>query len=176
MLENLLFLKTDIFELCYSEFEKQNNSIFKTVEIFSSFKITATLRIKRILATMAKETQEYSRNNQLQNSAASGITEDYIAQISKEIDGRVTKKLSHEFGRTESGILGALSKLDEFVLNPQRGTVSGTTPGSFRNTDVGNQEPSGDHSQNDSQPEVEVSACRVINLTDSDLEETSHRY
>ena len=53
---------------------------------------------------MARETQEYPRNNQLQNSAAPGITEDYIAQVSEEIEGRVPKKLSQEFSRTESRI------------------------------------------------------------------------
>ena len=47
-------------------------------------------------------------------------------------------------------------------------------PGTFRNTDVGNQEPSGDRSQNDPRPEVELSAGLFGNLTDSDPDETSH--
>ena len=133
----------------------------------------ATLRNKRKLAAMARETQEYPRNNQLQNSAAPGITEDYITQLSGEIEGRVTK-LPQELSRIESRILDALPKLDEFLLSPQIRTFSGTTPGTFRNTDVENQEPSGDRSQNDPHPEVEFSARRASNLTDSDLEETSH--
>ena len=103
-----------------------------------------SLRNKRKLAAMARETQEYPRNNHSQNSAAPGITEDYTAQVSEEIEGRVSEKLSQEFSRTESRILGALSKLDEFLLNPQIRTFSGTTPGTFRNTDVENQVPSGD--------------------------------
>ena len=70
--------------------------------------------------------------------------------------------------------MGALSKLDEFLLNPQIRTFSGTTPGTFRNTDVENQEPSGNCSQNDPHPEVEFFACRASNLTDSDPEETYH--
>ena len=135
----------------------------------------ATLRNKKKLSAMARETQEYPRNNQLQNSAAPGTTGDYIAQVSKEIEGGVTKKLSQEFSRTESRILGALSKLDELLLNPQIRTFSGTTPGAFRNTDVDNQEPSGDRSQNDNHPEMEFSACRASNLTDSDPDETSHK-
>ena len=77
---------------------------------------------------MATETQEYARNNESQNPAAPGITEDYIARVSEKIEGRVTKNLSEEFSRTESRILGALSKLDEFLLNPQIRTFSGTTP------------------------------------------------
>ena len=86
----------------------------------------------------------------------------------------MTKKLSQEFSRTESRILGALSKLDEFLLNPQIRTFSGATPGTFRSTGVENQEPSGDRSQNDPLPEVEFSACHASNLTDSDPDETSH--
>ena len=135
----------------------------------------ATLRNKRQLVAMTRETQEYPRNNQSENSAAPGITEDYIAQVSEEIEGRVTKKQSQEFSRTESRILDALSKLDEFLLNPQIWTFSGTTLGIFRNADVENQEPSGDRSQNDPHPEVEFSACRASDLTDSDPDETSHR-
>ena len=123
---------------------------------------------------MAREAQEYSRNNQSQNSAAPGSSEDYIAQVSEEIKVRATKKLSQEFSRTEPRILGTLSKLYEFLLNAQIRTFSGTTPGTFRNTDVENQEPSGDRSQNDPHPEVEFTACRASNLTDSDPDETSH--
>ena len=87
---------------------------------------------------MARETQEYPRNNQSQNSAAPGITEDYIAEVSEEIEGRVTKKLSQELSRTDSRVLGALSKLDESFLNPQIRTFSGTVPGTFRTADVEN--------------------------------------
>ena len=126
----------------------------------------ATSRNKRTLAAMARETHEYPRNNQSQNSAAPGITEDYIAKIFEEIEGRVTKKLSQEFSRTESRILAALSNLDEFLLNSQVQTFSGTVPGTFRNTDVEKQEPSGDRSPNDPHPEVDFSACRASNLTD----------
>ena len=96
----------------------------------------ARLRIKRKLAALARETQEYPRNNQSQNSAAPGITEDYLAQVSEEIEGRVTKRLSQEFSRAESRILGALSKLDEVLLNSQIRIFSGTVPGAFRNADV----------------------------------------
>ena len=135
----------------------------------------ATLGNRPKLAPMARKTQEYPKNNQSQNQAALGITEDYIAQVSQEIEGKVTKKLSQDFSRTESRILGALSKLDEFLLNPQIRTFSGTTLGTFRNADVENQELSRDRSQNDPHPEVELSACRASNLIDSDPDETSHR-
>ena len=135
-----------------------------------------TLGSKRKVAAMGRETQEFPRNNQSQNSAALGITEDYIAQVSKKIEGRVTKKLSQEFNRTESPILGALSKLDELLMNPQIRTFSGTTPGTFRDADIENQEPSGDRSQNDPHPEVEFFDRRASNLTDSDPKKTPHTF
>ena len=123
---------------------------------------------------MARETRENPRNNQSQESASPGFTEDYLALVTEKIVGRVTKKLSQEFSRTESRILGELSKLDDFLLNPQIRTFFGTTQGTFRNSDVQSQEPSRDLSQNDPHPEVEFSYCRVSTLTDSDPDETSH--
>ena len=70
------------------------------------------------------------------------------------------KKLTQEFSRTESRILGALSKLDEFVLNPQVTVQSGTVPGTSRNVKTENQEPTEDRSQNDPRPEVDESIYR----------------
>ena len=107
-----------------------------------------TLRIKRKLAAMARETDEFPKNNRSQKSPAPGITEECIAQVSEEVEGKVTEKLSQEVSRTESCILRALSKLDE-----------------FRNADLENQEPSRDRSQNYCHPEVEFSACRASNLS-----------
>ena len=79
----------------------------------------ALLRNKRKLATAAGESQEeHLRNSQSRNTAVPQINEDCITQVSEELDGRVTKKLSQEFSRTESWILGALSRLDEFLVNP----------------------------------------------------------
>ena len=134
----------------------------------------ATLRNKRKLAAVSRETQEFPRNSQLQNTTAPGFTEEYIAEVFEEIEGRVTKKMSRVSSRIECRISGALSQLDEFHLNPQVRTFSGTVPRIFRNADVENQEPSGDRFQNDPHPEVELFACRVSSLTDSDLDETSH--
>ena len=130
----------------------------------------------RKIAAMARETQEYLRNSQSQNSAAPRITEDFIAQVSEQFEGRVTKKLSQELSRRESRILVALSKLDKFPLNPQIRTISGTVPGSFLNADVENQQPSGDPSQNDYHSEIEFSASHVSYLNDSVPEETTHRF
>ena len=114
----------------------------------------ATLRNKRKLAAVTRETQEENlRNGQSRNTSVPRINEEYITQISEEIEGRVTKKLSQELSRTESRILGALSKLDEILLNQQIRTHSGTVPETFRNTNVENQGTNEDDSQNDPHPE-----------------------
>ena len=84
------------------------------------------------------------------------------------------KKLSQEFSRTESRILGGLSKLAEFLLNPQVRTLSGTVRGTSQKEDLENREPTGDRSQSDLHPEVEVSFNRISNFVDSDLKNTSH--
>ena len=51
----------------------------------------ATFKNKRKLAAMAKGTSENPRDNQSQNSAAPGNTEELIAQFFEEIEGRVTR-------------------------------------------------------------------------------------
>ena len=113
-----------------------------------------TLRNKRKLAAVTRETQEeHPRNGQSRNTSVPRINEEYITQLSEEIEGRVSKKLSQEFSRTESRILGALSELDEFHLNQQIRTHSGTVPETFRNTNVDNQGTKEDDSQSDPHPE-----------------------
>ena len=84
----------------------------------------ATLRNKRKLAAVSRETPDGNRGSRGRNVLDPELTQDYIFQVSEEIEGRVTKKLSKEFNKTESRILGALSKLDEFLLNPQVRTCS----------------------------------------------------
>ena len=114
----------------------------------------ATLRNKRKLAAVSRETPEGSRGSRAQNTLDPKLTQDYISQVSEEIEGRVTKKLSKEFSKTESRILGALSKLDELLLNPQVRTCSVAVPGTSRNNNSENREPTGDRSSDDPYPEV----------------------
>ena len=49
--------------------------------------------------------------------------------------------------------MGVLSKLDEFLPNPQVRTCSVAVPGTFRNNESKNREPTGDRSQGDLCPE-----------------------
>ena len=114
-----------------------------------------TTRNKGKLAALNKENcEENPRNSMAQNSGAPRSQEDYITQVSEEIEGRVTKRLSKEFSRTENRILGALARLDNFLMNPLLPGHSGTTPEPSRNTTHNNQGTNEDGSQNDPHPEA----------------------
>ena len=93
----------------------------------------ATLRNKRKLAALNRENRgEHSRSNLRQDSSVPRSQEDYITQSSEEIEGRVTKNMLQEFSKTENRILGALSRFDDFLMNPliqeHSGTVAETYP------------------------------------------------
>ena len=130
----------------------------------------ATLRNNRKLAAVSRETPEIIRNSESQNTLDPGMAQEYISQVSEEIEGRVNKKLSRELSRTESRILGALSKLDDFLLDPQVRTCSVAS----RNNGSENREPTGDRSLGNPCPEAVFFACHPSNLNDSEQEGTHH--
>ena len=134
----------------------------------------ATLRNKRKLAALSRETPEGSRSSKGQNVLDPELTKDYIFQVSEEIEGRVTKELSKKFSKTESRILGALSKLDEFVLNPQVRTCSVAVQGTCKNANSENQETHGDRSSDDPYPEVEDFPHHSGQLNSPETETNSH--
>ena len=112
-------------------------------------------RNKKKLAALNKENcEEYLRSNLEQNSSFPGSQEDYITQASEEIERRVTKKLSQEFSRTENRILGALARLDDFLMNPLIQGYSGTPPETSRKVFNISQGTSEDDSQ--SNPHAEA--------------------
>ena len=114
-------------------------------------------RNKRKLAALNKENcEEHPRSNLAQNSNARRSQEDYITQNSEEIEGRVTKRLSKEFTRTENRILGALAGLDEFLMNPLIQDYSGNAPETSRNALSTNQGTNEDDSQSDPHPEAGI--------------------
>ena len=81
------------------------------------------------MAALNKENcEEHPGSNLAQKSSAPRSQEDYISQVSEEIEGRVTKCLSKEFSKTENRILGALARLDDFLMNPLLPGHSGITP------------------------------------------------
>ena len=102
------------------------------------------------------------------------LTQDYIFQVSEEIKGRVTKKLSKEFSQTESRILGALSKLDEFLLNPQVRTCSVAVPGTSRNNNSEIRETTGDRSSDYPCPDLRYSSHHSGHLNSPEAEDYTH--
>ena len=120
-------------------------------------------RNKRKLAALNKENcEEHPRGNVTQNSAAPRSQEDYITQVSEEIEGRVTKKLSQEFSRTENRILGALARLDDFLMNPLLQGHSGNTPETSGNASKTNQGTNEDDPQSDPHPEASIFSSQTI--------------
>ena len=82
----------------------------------------ATLRNKRTLAAVTRETQEENlRNGQSRNTSVPRINEECITQVSEQIEGRVTKKLSQEFSRTESRI--SLEPTDNDAFRNRSGNI-----------------------------------------------------
>ena len=116
-----------------------------------------TTRNKKKLAALNNENcEEHPRSNLAQNSSAPRSQDDYITQVSEDIEGRVTKRLSKEFSRTENRILGALARLDDFLMNPLLPSGSGTTAEPTRNASGINQGTNEDDSQNDPHPEASL--------------------
>ena len=123
-----------------------------------------TTRNKKKLAPLNKENcEEHPRSNLAQNSSAPRSQEDYITQVSEEIEGRVAKTLSKEFSRTENRILGALARLDGFLMNPLLPGGSGTTPEPTRNALSISQGTNEDDSQNDPHSEADLTqGCDMV--------------
>ena len=132
------------------------------------------MRNKRKLAAVSRETPGGSRSSRGQTVLDPELTQDYISQVSEEIEGRVTKKLSKEFSKTESRILGALSKLDEFLPNPQVRTCSVAVQGTSRNANSENRETHGDRSSDDPYPEVGYCSHHFGQLNSPETETIPH--
>ena len=136
-------------------FSKKDNHLFITENTFSVE--MATLKNKRKLAALNKENcEEHPRSNLAQNSNVPRSQEDYITQVSEEIEGRVTKKLSQDFSRTENHILSALARLDDFLKNPLIQSHFGTAPETSRNAFSTSQGMNENDSQSDLHPEAGI--------------------
>ena len=109
----------------------------------------ATRNQKKLAALSKENCEERPRSNLAQNANVPKTQEDYITQVSEEIEGRVTKRLSQEFSKTENRILGAIARLDDFLMNPLIQGHSGTAPESSRNVFSLNQGTNEDDSQSD---------------------------
>ena len=109
--------------------------------------------------------EENPRINLLRETNVPRVNQKDFVQVSEELEGRVTKKLSQEFSRTESRIPGAFSKRDELILNSLVRLQTGTAPETSRNDKKENQECNEDRSQNDPQIEVGTLVNRYITAT-----------
>ena len=136
----------------------------------------ATLKNKRKLAEVWRETPESTRNSRGQSTLDLDLTQEYIPQVSEEIEGRVIKKLSKEFSRTRSRILGALSKRGEFLLNPQVRTCSVAVPGTSRSNNSENRETTGDRSSGDPCPEARSFSRHSGQINSPEAEIDLHNY
>ena len=114
----------------------------------------ATRNKKKLAALNKENSEEHPRSNLVQNSNVPRSQEGYITQVSEEIEGSVTKKLSQEFSRTENRILGALARLDDFLMNPLLQGHPGNTPETSRNMFSLNQGTNEDDSQSNPHPEA----------------------
>ena len=110
---------------------------------------------KKLVALNKANCEEHPRSNVAQNSSVSRSQED-ITQISEKIEGRVRKKFSQEFSRTENRILGALARLDDFLMNLLIQGRSGTAPETSRNALSTSQGTNEDDSQSDPHPEAGI--------------------
>ena len=118
----------------------------------------ATLRNNRNFADLNKKNyEENPRNNLAQNSRAIKSQKKHTTQVSEEIEGKITDKLSNDFSQMQSCIRGILTKIDEFLLNPLLQGHSGAAPEKSRNTLNINWETNEDNSQGDPHPEARVS-------------------
>ena len=70
--------------------------------------------------------------------------------------------------------MGALSNLDDFLLNPQVWNYSVAVPGTSRNSGSENREPTKNRSLGDPCPKAVFSTYHASNLNDSEQEETHH--
>ena len=118
------------------------------------FSIEWQLATKKLAALNKENCEEHPKSNMAQNSNVPRSQEDYITQVSEETEGRVIKKLSQEISRTENRRLGALARLDDFLMNPLLQCHSGTTPETSRNMFSINQETNEDDSQSNPHPQA----------------------
>ena len=107
------------------------------------------------MAALKKENREkHRRSNLARSSNVPRSQEDYITQVSEEIEERVTKRLSKEFSRTENRILGALARLDDFLMNRLIQEYSGNAPETSWNAFGTNQGTNEDDTQGDPHPDA----------------------
>ena len=100
--------------------------------------------------------EEHPRSNMALEMNVLRSQEDYITHVSEESEGKVTKKLLQEFGRTENRISGALARLDDFLMEPLIQGRCGTAPETSHNAFGTNQGANEDDSQSEPHSEAGI--------------------
>ena len=114
------------------------------------------LRIRRKLAAVNRDNQvERPWYQMSRDTVAPKIDEEYITQVSEEMENKAIKKVPPDFSGTDSRIRGALSNIYDFILNSQFLVQHGSIPGTSRDTIRENQEINENRSQNDPHREVD---------------------
>ena len=116
----------------------------------------ATWNKKKLAALNKGNCEEHPKSNLAQNSNAFRSQDDHINEIFEETEGRVTKKFSQGFSRTENRIVGALARLDDFLMNPLIQGRSGAAPETSRNIFSKSQGTSEDNSWSNPNPEAGI--------------------
>ena len=128
------------------------NKYYWLIIIFPWKKTTQNMR--KLAALNKENCEKHSRSNLAQNSNVSRSQENYITQVFEEIEGKVIKRLSKEVSRTENRILGAVARLEDFLMNPLLQGYSRTTPEPSRNALSTSQGTNEGDTQNDPHPEA----------------------
>ena len=129
----------------------------------------ATRNKKKLAASNKKNCEEHPSSKLAQNSNVPRSQEDYITQVSEGIEGRVTKKLSQEFSRTENRILRALARLDVFLMKPLIQGHCRTAPETSRNVFSISQGTNEDDSQSNFHPEAGIFSNQLAQNTGPDV-------
>ena len=113
--------------------------------------------MKKLVATDRDNHQDQPRINQARYASSAKTQEGYNTQVSQKIEGRVTKKLSQEFSRTESCIWAPYHNQTNFFWTHKPVFTPNPVPETSGFSNKQNQRTNEDRSQNDPHPEVGVS-------------------
>ena len=103
----------------------------------------------KIAAINKDDTEDFSRSTPARDTIILRNQEDYITQVSEEIESIVTIKLSKGFRRTKRRLSDVPRKLDEYLLNPQACVYSGPVPETSPISNGEKEKANKDRSQND---------------------------
>ena len=169
------FIKLTIFNWLFQSRNLEISNLDLNAAQFFSFSQMATLRNKKKLASVNRGNHKgHPRKKSLQDKNVPRVNQDYTTQISEKIEGRVIQKMSHNFSRTKSWNLGALSKQYGCLLNSQVRVQSGTLIKTSWYFDEKNREYGEDRSQYDPHPEVGTSVTRSSHSVNLDSDHVYH--